>query len=87
MFFPRMQGDQAKQMEGEGLHNNFSQTLLRDHFSVNTHVSSIFLSLYFSFSDFCVLLGDSATRALPHQVDRRTFSCVNISQRCQHQQG
>jgi len=29
----RMQGDQAKQMEGEGLHNNFSQTLLRDHFS------------------------------------------------------
>jgi len=29
----RMQGDQAKQIEGEGLHNNFSQTLLRDHFS------------------------------------------------------
>ena len=83
-----MQGDQAKQMEGEGLHNNFSQTLLRDHFSVNAHVSSIFLSIYLSFSDFCVLLlGYSATGALPHQVDRRTFSCVNISQRCQHQQG
>merc|ERR1712141_974407 len=28
----RMQGDQAKQMEGEGLHNNFNQTLLNDHF-------------------------------------------------------
>ena len=30
-----MQGDQARQAEGETLHNNFSQTLLRDHFSVN----------------------------------------------------
>ena len=30
-----MQGDQARQTEGETLHNNFSQTLLRDHFSVN----------------------------------------------------
>ena len=30
-----MQGDQASQTEGETLHNNFSQTLLRDHFSVN----------------------------------------------------
>merc|ERR1719282_2205999 len=35
-------GDQAKQMEGEGLHNNFSQTLLRDHFSVNAHLSCLF---------------------------------------------
>ena len=30
----RMNGDQAKQVEGETSHNNFSQTLLRDHFSV-----------------------------------------------------
>jgi len=29
----RMNGDQARQAEGETLHNNFSQTLLRDHFS------------------------------------------------------
>ena len=50
-------------------------------------VLSIFLRLFF-FSDFYVFfLGHSATGALPHQVDRRTFSCVNISQRCQHQQG
>jgi MAternally-affected-uncoordination protein len=30
----RLQGDQARQAEGEALHTNFSQTLLKDHFSV-----------------------------------------------------
>jgi MAternally-affected-uncoordination protein len=29
----RLQGDQARQTEGEALHNNFSQTLLKDHLS------------------------------------------------------
>jgi len=31
----RMQGDQARQAEGEQLHSNYSQTLLRDHFSAS----------------------------------------------------